>query len=171
MPGLRLGTSVTASVSIRLVSRVLVGILLACIGGFGAGDDGTVEQNPVIQGCPSSGPSLLERGGQRILSSRDLERRTISCVSPKFPGLARQMRLEGQVHIAILVDESGQVVCAHVVSGHPIMIGSAIDAARQWKFRPAVQHGRRVAFYGILAFHYSTSGNVKKRGSCLEAHW
>lgn len=85
--------------------------------------------------------------------------------------MGRQLRLEGYVHIGILVDESGQVSCAQVVSGHPIIVGSAIEAARHWKFRPATQNGRKVAFYGVLAFHYSTSEHVKKSGSCLEAHW
>jgi periplasmic protein TonB len=106
-----------------------------------------------------------------MLTDRSIERRATACVSPTFPALARQARLDGYVRVGILVDETGRVACVHLISGHPLIISTAIEAARQWKFRPATQNSRPVSFYGILAFHYSTSGQKSRSSACLEAHW
>lgn len=80
------------------------------------------------------------------------------------------MRLEGQVLVEILVDEKGKVSCARVVSGHPLLVASAIDAAKDWTFRPVKQDGKKVSFYGHLSFHFST-GQISKKNPCTVAHW
>ena len=130
------------------------------------------ERGTLLEGCPANGPLLLNQAGvPRVLDGHTLANRTSACVAPKFPAVARQLRFEGSVVVGVLVNEAGRVACARLVSGHPLMTGSAIEAARQWTFRPATQRGRAVSFYGALAFHYSTSGTGKKAGSCMDAHW
>ena len=140
---------------------------------------GVAEREPPIQGCPAEEPLLSDKAGAPlVLSGRSLASRVTACVSPRLPVLARQARLEGQVHVGILqvhvgilVNRTGRVACVHLINGHPLLVGSAIEAARQWTFRPATQKRRAVSFYGILAFHYSTSGTTTKSGPCLDAHW
>jgi TonB family protein len=130
------------------------------------------EPDPLVQGCPAAEPLLRKRDGTlRILDSHDLARRTTTCVAPKFPALLRQARFEGSVLVGVLVDEAGRVTCTHVLSGHPLVIRSAIDAARQWIFRPAMEKGRAVSFYGVLSFRYSTTGVRNKAGACFDPHW
>jgi hypothetical protein len=125
----------------------------------------------LILRCQSAGRALLvdKTGGSAVLKERSLTSWAITYVGPKFPGLARQMRFEGDVPVGVLVDGRGGVTCASIVNGHPLMIGSAIDAALHWKFRLATQKGRRVLSYGILVFHFSTGNGAGK--SCLDAHW
>jgi len=128
------------------------------------------ELESLAKFCPATEPVLLKATGTvEILSDRVLASRAVGCVAPKLPALARQARLEGYVLVGVLVNEAGLVTCAHLISGHPLLVGSAIDAARQWIFRPATQNGRTVSVYGILAFHYFTGGGKKR--SCLDAHW
>jgi TonB family protein len=128
------------------------------------------EPDSVTKFCPATEPVFFKAtGAVEILSDQVLARRAVGCVAPKLPPFARQLRLNGYVRVGVLVNEAGRVTCVHLVSGHPLLIGSAIDAARQWIFRPVTQNGRTVSVYGILAFHYSTDGG--KTRSCLDAHW
>ncbi len=125
-----------------------------------------------IKGCSFNGPVLLDRSGfPAKFQTSELLRRVVTCVAPKFPALARQMRMNGNVRVEVLVDETGHVACARAINGHPILIGSAIDAAHQWTFRP-LKHGNvSVAFYGYLSFKYSTETTPQKENTCLVAHW
>ena len=58
-------------------------------------------------------------------------------VAPKYPPLAKQARIQSKVELRLTVDsESGEVLDAMVVSGHPLLRSSALDAAKQWRFKP-----------------------------------
>src|SRR5260370_6061037 len=104
---------------------------------------GAAEIDSLTKLCPATGALLLNADGAlKLLSERVLASRAIGCVAPRLPALARQARLEGYVRVGVLVNETGRVTCVHLISGHPILIGSAIEAARQWVFRPVTQNGR-----------------------------
>ena len=135
----------------------------------GATDSGAMS-NP--NGCSFNGPVLLDQAGSPAkLQSTELMRRVVSCVAPRLPALAKSMRLNGTVQIEVLVNEAGHVTCARAINGHPILIGSAIEAARQWTFRP-IKHGKKpVAFYGYVPFRYSTETITENVNPCLLAHW
>lgn len=54
---------------------------------------------------------------------------------PGYPPLARQTRIEGEVHLTVLVDtQTGIVKDVQVNSGHPLLRDGAIAAVREWKF-------------------------------------
>jgi outer membrane biosynthesis protein TonB len=72
--------------------------------------------------------------------------------------------------VDILVNDRGQVVCVQRVSGHPMLAGSAVDAAKEWTFEPKKQDGSNVWFYGHLRFHYSTEKKEKEGNPCTVAH-
>jgi TonB family protein len=60
-----------------------------------------------------------------------------SYVAPKYPPIASQARVEGEVKLALKVDPtSGEVRGAEAVSGHPLLKPSAVIAAKQWRFEP-----------------------------------
>src|SRR5262245_12433385 len=106
------------------------------------------------QACPVDGPLFSDKDGNAVWLNTDaLLKRAIHCKAPSMPAMARQARIEGQVLVDILVDRKGQVTCAQLISGHPLLVASAIDAAKDWKFRPVKQHGKAVSFYGHLRLH------------------
>jgi TonB family protein len=122
--------------------------------------------------CTNEGPVLTDSGGEPIwLSTTALLKNATHCIAPQMPALFRQARIEGLVLVDILVDEKGQVACAQLISGHPLVAGSAIDAAKDWTFRPKKQRGRAVSFYGHLRFHFSTGPTSKSENPCTVAHW
>ena len=122
--------------------------------------------------CTVEGPLLSDKDGNAVwLNTDTLLKRAIHCKAPSMPAMARQARIEGQVLVDILVDRNGQVTCARLISGHPLLVASAIDAAKDWKFRPMKQHGKAVSSYGYLRFHFSTGGTPKNENPCTVAHW
>jgi TonB family protein len=58
-------------------------------------------------------------------------------IPPKYPVLAMQARIQGKVELQLTLDQAtGGVLGATVVSGHPLLVPSAIDVAKQWRFMP-----------------------------------
>lgn len=66
-------------------------------------------------------------------------------VEPTYPPLARQTRVQGDVIIDCVIDEQGNVTQARAVSGHPLLVQSALQAVKQWKFQPTMLNGKPVA--------------------------
>jgi len=65
-------------------------------------------------------------------------------VQPVYPRNAIITRTEGTVVLAALIDTSGRITQLHALSGHPLLIPAAIDAVRQWRYKPYVLNGAPV---------------------------
>ena len=63
-------------------------------------------------------------------------RRVTKSVTPTYPLLARQMRLEGTVKVEAVVGSDGNVNKVIVVSGPELLRSSAIDCVKQWQYEP-----------------------------------
>lgn len=68
--------------------------------------------------------------------------RLIHRVEPAYPALARQMRVSGTVELSGLIGADGRIRELHVVSGHPLLAGAALDAVRQWQYAPTLLNGK-----------------------------
>ena len=64
---------------------------------------------------------------------------------PEYPALAAQAHIQGDVIVRLTVDETGRVTDAKVVSGHPLLLGSALKTAREWEFNPFLENGKPVS--------------------------
>ena len=65
-------------------------------------------------------------------------------VSPDYPAIARQLKIEGAVELEALVTESGLVEQVNIVSGNPMLTRPASDAVKKWKFTPFTSEGKAV---------------------------
>jgi TonB family protein len=81
------------------------------------------------------------------------ERSRISLAQPEtllrtaessYPSLARQMKVQGSVLLQAFVGADGGIRDLRVLSGNPILISAALEAARQWRFTPYLQNGQPV---------------------------
>jgi periplasmic protein TonB len=106
-------------------------------------DDATPPPTPVVVKPPT----------QRV-SSVVLTSKAINLPQPPYPPLARQIRVSGAVSVQILVDESGRVVAAHAVSGHPFLTKSAEEAAQRARFTPTVLNGQPVKVQGVITYNF-----------------
>jgi TonB family protein len=68
----------------------------------------------------------------------------IDKVSPVYPPLAVQARIEGTVRLHTIIAKDGTVLQIEVMSGHPLLVQAAIDAVRQWRYRPTLLNGEPV---------------------------
>ncbi|HEV2905507.1 MAG TPA: TonB family protein [Pyrinomonadaceae bacterium] len=97
------------------------------------------------QGTPTSKPGIA--GG--VLNGK-----AISKPEPVYPPVAKAARASGSVTVEILVDESGRVVSASAVSGHPLLQGAAVTAAREARFSPTLLSGQPVKVSGVLTYNF-----------------
>jgi len=67
-----------------------------------------------------------------------------SKVQPEYPAMARQLRMQGTVELEVLVGETGEVQKVDIVSGNPVLTGSASQAVKHWKFRPFLEGGKAI---------------------------
>jgi len=65
-------------------------------------------------------------------------------VLPFYPPLARQARVQGTVHLVGIIAKDGTVQNLRVESGHPLLVPYAVDAVRQWIYRPTLLNGSPV---------------------------
>jgi len=67
------------------------------------------------------------------------------------------LHISGTVVLAISVNPQGNVVCVQTVSGHPLIIGVAIDSVRQWRFEPDTPRGNAKTFCGRVALRFQAN--------------
>jgi len=65
----------------------------------------------------------------------------ISKVPPSYPP---DVRIQGPVVMAVVIGKDGNVRAVSLVSGHPMLAHAAIEAVKQWKFRPYLLNGNPV---------------------------
>ncbi len=68
----------------------------------------------------------------------------VNRVQPLYPPLARQTRISGTVKLHAIIGKSGSVEQLQVVSGHPLLVQSALDAVKQWRYQPTLLNGEPV---------------------------
>ena len=76
-------------------------------------------------------------------------------VSPEYPVLAQQIGLEGLVIIECRVDREGNVADARVLRGHPLLNEAALEAVRQWRYRPTLLNGTPVTVIMTVTVRFS----------------
>lgn len=57
-------------------------------------------------------------------------------IAPMYPDDARQHRIQGTVLLHVMIDKEGNVEQVDLISGHPLLAPAAIEAVRQWKYKP-----------------------------------
>ncbi len=72
------------------------------------------------------------------------ERMLIESPPPKYPPLARQARIQGDVKFSIVINPEGDVTFVTLVSGHPLLVQAAVDAVKQYRYRPTLLNGQPV---------------------------
>ena len=79
----------------------------------------------------------------------------VNQVQPKYPELATRAGLEGVVWTNVWISESGDVVEAKVMKSEAEIFNQvALDAAKQWKFKPAMANGKPVATWVAIPFKF-----------------
>jgi protein TonB len=68
--------------------------------------------------------------------SRVMEGNLVHRVQHEYPALARMARVQGAVVLHAVISKQGTIEGLEVISGPPALVGAAVDAVRQWRYRP-----------------------------------
>ncbi len=88
------------------------------------------------------------------ISGGVLNGKAISLPKPAYPPIARAAHASGTVVVQVLIDENGNVVSAHAVSGHPLLQAAAVGAARSARFSPTKLSGQPVKVTGVIQYNF-----------------
>ena len=78
-------------------------------------------------------------------------------VPPIYPEQARQTRIQGTVVLKVLVSKGGDVEHIEMLSGHPMLVPAAIEAVKQWKYKPYLLNGEPVAAETQVSVNFTLS--------------
>jgi protein TonB len=83
-------------------------------------------------------PKRIRVGGQ-VESAR-----LIFQPKPEYPPLAKMARIQGTVRLEAIISKDGTIQDLKVVSGHPLLVKSALEAVQRWRYQPTLLNGEPV---------------------------
>jgi protein TonB len=93
----------------------------------------------------SAVPRFVAATPQRIRISQGVTKGLcIHRVEPAYPALARAARVQGDVILQAIIDKDGNIKDLQLISGHPMLVPSAIEAVKQWRYKPYQLNGSPV---------------------------
>ncbi len=130
------------------------------VGGVPGGVPGG-QMGGVIGGIVSSTPVAVPKVvvPQRVRVSQGVtEGLLIHKVQPNYPPLARQARIQGQVVLTAVISKTGQIEGLKLVQGHPMLAPAAIEAVKQWRYKPYILNGEPVEVETQITVNFTLSG-------------
>ena len=94
---------------------------------------------PAASGAATSPSDAALRVGANVQAAN-----LITKVTPVYPPLAKQARIQGTVRFNAVIGKDGSIKELTLVSGHPLLVPSANEAVRQWVYRPTLLNGQPV---------------------------
>ena len=110
----------------------------------------TVEISPATSNGPAAGFKLRVGGN---VQSKKLQ------VQPKpvYPPDAKQAHVQGVVKLSAIIGKDGTVQDLNVISGHPLLVPSALQAVKQWVYEPTLLNGEPVTVATEIDVNYTLS--------------
>lgn len=121
----------------------------------GAGDRLLAQ---MLRSIPAAVPKAAAPRTVRV-SSGVAEGLLIRQVRPQYPALARTARIQGTVVLQATIGRDGSIQDLRVVSGHPLLAQAALDAVRQWRYRPYRLNDEAVEVDTTINVNFTLGGN------------
>jgi len=132
------------------------------IGGVVGGVPGGVpggSMGGVIGGIIGSALAVPRAAPVRVRVSQGVSQGLlIHQVKPAYPALARQARIQGSVVLQAIIAKDGTIQNLRLVSGHPMLAPAAIDAVKQWRYKPYYLNGEPVEVETVVTVNFTLSG-------------
>jgi protein TonB len=130
------------------------------VGGVPGGVPGG-QMGGVIGGIISSTPTAVPKVAtpQRVRVSLGVSQGLlIKKVQPTYPPLARQARIQGRVLLQAEISKDGTIENLRLINGHPMLAPAAIEAVKQWRYKPYMLNGEPVAVETQVEVNFTLSG-------------
>ena len=76
---------------------------------------------------------------------------------PMYPALAKQARIQGTVSLNAVIGPDGHVQNLSVIQGHPLLVQAALDAVKDWVYKPTLMNGNPVAVVTVIDVNFTLS--------------
>lgn len=120
--------------------------------GAGSGDSAAgplaVEVGTPPPAVPTPSPRRI------VISPVVLNGQALALPKPPYPPIAKQAGAQGSVNVQVVIDETGKVISAKAVSGHPLLIHAAQQAAFQARFSPTMLGEQAVKVSGVIVYNF-----------------
>jgi protein TonB len=159
-----------AAITLRMPTRIPSGILSADDEGAsqiagpgipGAWGPGTLDGLPNSLGTvprpimPPAPTTVVARLRISHVSEGDL----VHKVLPVYPPLARTARIQGQVMLQAVISKQGAIKDLKLLYGHPMLVAAAIEAVRQWRYRPYLLNNEPVEVETQITVNFALGGS------------
>jgi TonB family protein len=151
------------------MKNIMVLLMVLCVCGY--------SQSPSEQSFALS--SAIEEQDPSENIQVDTMPSPISSIAPKYPEIARKLGVEAMIWLKLVINEKGEASKVVVFKSNLINAGkgtaneaeaalnelnaAAVDAARQWKFNPAVLNGKPVKVWVTLPFKFKLDGSKPEK--------
>lgn len=78
-------------------------------------------------------------------------------VTPVYPPLAKQARVQGQVRFTAIIGKDGTIQNLQLIGGHPLLVPAAQEAVKQWVYRPTLLNGEPVEVITQIDVNFTLS--------------
>jgi len=135
------------------------------VGGVVGGVPGGVpggQMGGVIGGIINSTPVAVPKVAtpQRVRVSAGVSQGLlINKVNPTYPPLAKQARIQGAVVLQAVIGKDGSIQNLRAMSGHPMLTPAAIDAVKQWRYKPYYLNGEPVEVDTQITVNFTLTGS------------
>lgn len=103
---------------------------------------------------PATEPPIRAVPRKLRISSGVAESNLLHKVEPEYPREAEIAHVQGDVVIRCLISRQGDIAEAQVISGHPLLTQSALDAVKQWKYKPYALNGEPVEVQTTITIRF-----------------
>ena len=118
------------------------GVLGGIIGGTGAG----------LPPPPKVAPSRIRVGGNVAQAN------LIHMVNPQYPAIAKTAHISGTILLHAIIGKDGTVQNLQYISGPPLLMQSAMDAVKQWRYKPTLLNGDPVDVDTTISVVFTLGG-------------
>jgi protein TonB len=136
------------------------GVMGGVVGGVAGGQAGGVlggVLGSIVSSAPTAAPKIATP--KRVTVSQGVTSgMLIRKVQPAYPPLAKQARIQGSVVLQAVIGKDGSIQNLKAVSGHPMLIPSALDAVRQWRYKPYFLNGEPVEVDTQVTVNFTLAG-------------
>jgi protein TonB len=116
----------------------------------------------IINSTPAAVPKIAQPVARAPLkvSQGVTEGLLVNKVQPVYPPLARQARVQGEVVLQAIISKNGSIENLKLISGNPLLTAAAIDAVKQWKYKPYFLNGEPVEVDTMITVRFNLSGGA-----------
>ncbi len=137
-----------------------VGVVQGVPGGMPGGSAGGVIGGViggVLSGAPPPPPPKAATPKRIRVGGQVEQAMQIFAPKPEYPPLAKMARIQGVVRLEALIDKDGTIKDLKMVSGHPLLVKSALEAVSRWRYKPTLLNGDPVEVVTEIDVNFTLS--------------